>query len=55
MTGWSGPKHYENKIGNFLSLTVTFFVIVNSQKDKGKILQEHILKDLVTRGFLMTR
>ena len=28
-----------------------FYVIVNSKKDKGKALKEHILKDIVPRGF----
>ena len=27
------------------------YVIVNSQKDKGKALRKHILKDVVPRGF----
>ena len=27
------------------------YVIVNSQKDKGKALRKHILKDIVPRGF----
>ena len=27
------------------------YVIVNSRKDKGKALKEHILKDIVPRGF----
>ena len=27
------------------------YVIVNSRKDKGKLLKEHILKDIVPRGF----
>ena len=35
----------------FISLTGTLYVIVNSQKDKGKALKEHILKDIVPCGF----
>ena len=35
----------------FISLTGTLSVIVNSRKDKGKALKEHILKDIVPRGF----
>ena len=35
----------------FISLTGTLYVIVNSRKDKGKALKEHILKDIVPRGF----
>ena len=35
----------------FISLTDTLYVIVNSRKDKGKALKEHILKDIVPRGF----
>ena len=27
------------------------YAIKNSQKDKGKVLKEHILKDIVPRGF----
>ena len=35
----------------FISLTGALYVIVNSQKDKGKALKKHILKDIVPRGF----
>ena len=35
----------------FISLTGTLYVIVNSRKEKGKALKEHILKDIVPRGF----
>ena len=35
----------------FISLTGTLYVVVNSQKDKGKALKKHILKDIVPRGF----
>ena len=51
MASWSGPKDQQNKTGNFLSLTGTLYVLVNSRKDKGKGLKEHFLKDLVRRGF----
>ena len=32
------------------TLTGALYVIVNSQKDKGKALKKHILKDIVPRG-----
>ena len=35
----------------FISLTGALYVVVNSQKDKGKALKKHILKDIVPRGF----
>ena len=35
----------------FASLTGDLYVIVNSRKDKGKVLKEHILKDIIPRGF----
>ena len=35
----------------FFSLTGALYIIVNSRKDKGKALKEHILKDTVPRGF----
>ena len=35
----------------FASLTGDLYVIVNSQKDKVKVLKEHILKDIIPRGF----
>ena len=35
----------------FISLTGALYVIVNSQKDKGKALKKHILKDIVPHGF----
>ena len=51
MTGWSGPKDQQNKTDNFLPVTGTLYIIVNSPKNKGKTLREYILKDLVQRGF----
>ena len=39
----SGPKDKQNKTDNSLSLTLTLYAIVNSQKRKGK---EHILMTL---------
>ena len=50
-TGWSGPKDQQNKADKFLSVFGVMYVIVKSQKDKGKALKEHILKDIVPRGF----
>ena len=35
----------------FVSLIGALYVIVNSPKGKGKVLKEHILKDIVPRGF----
>ena len=35
----------------FISVTGTFYVTINSRKDKGKTLKKHILKDIVPRGF----
>ena len=49
--GWSRPKDQENKTDKFLSVFGVMYVIVNSRKDKGKALKEHILKDIVPRGF----
>ena len=51
ITGWSGPKSQQNKTDNFLSVTDTLYVIVTSQKGKGKALKEHILNNIVPRGF----
>lgn len=34
----------------FLSLAGILYVFVNSQKDKGRLLKKHILKDLVPLG-----
>ena len=48
---WSGPKGQQNKAHKFLSVFGVMYVIVNSRKDKGKALKEHILKDIVPRGF----
>ena len=35
----------------FISLTGTLYVIVNPQKGKDSTLKEHVLKDIVLRGF----
>ena len=35
----------------FISLTGALYVTVNSQKDKGKALKKHILKDIIPLGF----
>lgn len=38
---------------NFLSVAGTLYVILNSWKDKGKKLNQHILKDIVTRVIIV--
>ena len=38
-TCWPGPKDYQNKTDKFLSVFGVMYVIVNSQKDKGKGLK----------------
>ena len=43
-----GPIDWQNKMNSLLSVTGTFYVILNSRKDKDKALKEHILKDHVT-------
>ena len=48
---WPRPKDLQNKTDKFLSFFEVMYVIVNSQKDKGKALRKHILKDIVPRGF----
>ena len=48
---WSGPKDHQNKKDKFLSVFGVMYVIIKSQKDKGKALKKHILKDIVPRGF----
>ena len=35
----------------FVSLTGALYVVVTSQKDKGKVLKKHILKDIAPSGF----
>ena len=49
--GWSGSKNHQNKTDKYLSFFGVMYAIVNSQKDKGKVLKEHTLKDIVPRGF----
>ena len=49
--GWSGPKDQQNKTDKFLSASGVMYVIANSKKDKGKALKDHILKNIVPRGF----
>ena len=51
MPGWHDPKNQQNKTDKFLSFFGVMCVIANSQKDKGKVLGKHILKDIVPRGF----
>ena len=48
--GWSGPKDQQNKVDKFLSFFGLMYVTVNSKKDKGKTLKEHILKGIVPHG-----
>ena len=45
------PKEDAQGEDIFISLTGTLYVIVNSRKDKGKALKEHVLKDIVPCGF----
>ena len=47
---WSEPKDQQNKTDKLLSLLGVMYVIVNSRKDKGKVLKEPILKDIIPRG-----
>ena len=47
---WSGSKDHQNKTDKFLSVFGVMYVIIKSQKDKGKALKKHILKDIVPRG-----
>ena len=49
--GWSGPKDHQNKTDKFLSVFGAMYVIIKSQKDKGKALKKHMLKDIVPLGF----
>ena len=48
---WSGPNDQQNKTDKFLSFFGVMYVIVNSKKDKGKVLKEHILKDILPCEF----
>ena len=48
--GWPGPKDHQNNTDKFLSAFGVMYVIAKSQKDKGKTLMKHILKDIVPRG-----
>ena len=43
--GWPVPKDQQNKTGKFLSVYGMMYAIVNSCKNKGKALKEHIRKD----------
>ena len=47
---WSGSKDHQNKTDKFLSVFGVMYVIIKSQKDKGKAIKKHILKDIVPRG-----
>ena len=46
-----GPKDQQNKTDKFLSVYGVMYAIVNSRKGKGKALKEHVLKNIVPRGF----
>ena len=35
----------------FISVTGALYVVVNSRKNKGKVLKKHILKDIAPCGF----
>ena len=48
--GWPEPKDHQNKTDKFLSVFGIMYVIIKSQKDKGKAFKKHILKDIVPRG-----
>ena len=48
---WPGPKDQQNKTEKFLSFLGAMYAIVNSRKEEGKALKEHILEDIVPRGF----
>ena len=45
------PNDHQNKTNKFLSVFEVMHAIVNSWKDKGKALKEHILKDIIPREF----
>ena len=45
------PREHAQGHDIFISLTSALYVTVKSRKDKGKALKEHILKDIVPRGF----
>ena len=48
---WPGPRNHQNETDKFLSAFGVMYVIVESQKDKDKVLRKHILKDIISRGF----
>ena len=45
------PKEVAQDHDIFISLTGALYVVVHSQKSKGRALKKHILKDVVPRGF----
>ena len=51
MGGWFRPKDHQNKTKKLLSVFGVMYVIIKSQKDKGKALKKHILRDIAPRGF----
>ena len=50
-SSWSKPKDQQNKTDKFLSFFGVMYVIVSYKKGKGKVLKEHILKDIVPLRF----
>ena len=50
-SGFSAPKDQQNKTDKFLSVFGVMYAIVNSGKDKGKAVKEHILRETVPFGF----
>ena len=47
---WPGSKDQQNKADKFLSVFGVMYTIVNSKKDKDKLLKKHILKDVAPHG-----
>ena len=45
------PKEDTQDHDIFISLTGALYFVVNSQKDKGKALNKHILQDIAPHGF----
>ena len=48
---WPRPKDHQNKTDKFLSAFGVMYIILKSQKDKGKAHRKYIPKDIVPRGF----
>ena len=45
------PREEAQEPDMFVSLTGALYIIVNSRKDKGRMLKEHIVKDIIPLGF----